>query len=85
MAKKGWQLCGHCQGSGTCKNKLKGLQTIFWFIPFPVKTSDASCLMAAGINPTRQDAVVKCDVCKGTGYVWLNPQDQHSKDNKCVE
>jgi hypothetical protein len=74
MAKKGWQTCGHCEGSGSCRNKLKCFQTIFWLIPFPVKTSDASCLIAAGIDPTRQDAVVKCDVCKGTGYVWLDPE-----------
>jgi DnaJ-class molecular chaperone len=72
MAKNGWKTCGHCEGSGVCKNKLKGFQTIFWFIPFPIKVSDASCLMAEGIDPTKSDAIVKCSVCNGTGFVYLD-------------
>jgi hypothetical protein len=73
MAKK-WTPCGHCQEGGTCKRKLKGFQPLFGFLPYPVSTSCSSCLIAAGIDPTRQDAIVKCSVCKGTGYVWLDPE-----------
>jgi hypothetical protein len=76
MAKNGWKTCGHCEGSGVCKNKLKGFQTIFWFIPFPIKVSDASCLMAEGIDPAKMDATVKCSVCKGTGFVYLDPNGE---------
>ena len=73
MASK-WTTCGHCKGDGYCQNKIKGFQTIFWCIPFPVKTGCASCLISQGINPKEFDAVVVCSVCNGTGYVWLNPE-----------
>ena len=83
MAKGGWKTCGHCEGAGTCTRKLKGFQTIFYFIPFPVKSSCASCLMADGIDPTKMDATVKCSVCKGTGYVFLDPNGEiHSQPSR---
>jgi hypothetical protein len=70
---KNYKTCGHCEGSGTCSRKLKGFQTVLGFIPFPVKSSCASCLIAEGMDPSRNDATVKCSVCKGTGYVYLDP------------
>lgn len=70
---KNWKTCGHCQGSGVCRNKLKGFQTIFWFIPFPVKFSCASCLMAEKVDPAKNDYTVKCCACGGKGMVWLHP------------
>ena len=70
---KNWKTCGHCQGTGVCRNKLKGFQRIFWFIPFPVKFSCASCLMADNIDPAKNDFIVKCSACKGSGYVYLDP------------
>jgi hypothetical protein len=74
--KYGWVTCGHCEGSGTCKNKIKTFTTIFWIIPFPIRTSDATCLIAAGIDPSKHDFIVKCSVCKGTGKVWLGPNGE---------
>lgn len=85
MAKKGWNYCCHCQGTGICMNKLQSIQFLFGFIPFITRSSDASCLAAAGADPTTSDFVVKCDVCKGTGYVYLNPEGypklKHEKPN----
>lgn len=78
---KNWKTCGHCQGSGTCKNKLKGIQMIWSFIPFPIKTSCASCLVKDGFDPSQIDLVVKCSVCKGRGYVFLHPAGAEYEQN----
>jgi len=55
--------CGHCQGSGTCKNGAHN-------------NSCASCLDADGWrNPHKseihKDQFVKCSICKGIGWVNL--------------
>lgn len=76
--KGGWKICGHCQGEGVCKNKIKSIQTFLWIIPIIERTSDASCLAAVGFDPCRDDAIVRCDVCKGKGYVYLDPNGDNN-------
>lgn len=72
--RKGWVPCPHCQNTAVCRNKIKAFQIILKFIPIPIRTSCASCLGSVGVDPSKLDLLVRCGVCKGSGYVWLNPK-----------
>ena len=79
--KKGWQPCCHCgQGTGVCKNKIRAFQMILKIIPIPLYSSCASCLIAVNADPVRQDLIVRCNVCKGKGYIWLDPKGEQPQN-----
>jgi len=74
MIKPGWVYCGHCGGEGVCKNELVSIQWLYKIFPVFVFGSDASCLAAVGGDPRKDKGLkVRCDVCKGTGHVYLSP------------
>ena len=72
--KSGWQLCNHCEGTGVCRAKILGIKKVLGIPIIPVRSSCASCLAAVGVDPSKYDFIVKCGVCDGTGYVWLEPK-----------
>jgi len=85
MIKTGWHYCGHCQGTGICKNKLKDIVPFYRVIPVPLMTSCDSCLIAVGADPTKTQLVVKCEPCEGTGYVYLGPDGNRIPPRKKSE
>ncbi len=53
--------CGHCNGTGVCKRGTR----------FPGEQSCATCLESERKSQYSR-AIVKCSVCKGTGFVKLS-------------
>ncbi len=82
FSKKNWQYCCHCEGTGVCKTKTIGIKKILGIPLIPIRTSDASCLAAAGADPSKYDLIVRCDICKGTGYVYLDKNGKISSQPK---
>ena len=58
--------CEHCRGHGVCTGSGG--------------RSCRDCLAAAG-RSARQWATVRCSYCGGTGRVWIEEEDQNSKDD----